>query len=205
MSPKCFTALSMIVEEKSLKALSLWQAWATLVALGDKRYETRSWSTKYRGPVLIHASKYGKELTWCFANPAYRSALTRAGYTNPLQLPLGMALCVVDLVDVIRTEQVQHLISEQERAFGNYADQRFAWKFENLRAFDEQIPMRGAQGLFNVEASYLPAIKAQLRQWHLQHGAGLVECSTCGRSAAADKDIHHTADCGDPQRVEVTR
>jgi hypothetical protein len=38
-----------------VKALTIRQPWASLVALGVKTIETRSWSTKYRGPLLIHA------------------------------------------------------------------------------------------------------------------------------------------------------
>jgi hypothetical protein len=40
-----------------VKALSLWQPWASLVALGVKTIETRSWSTSYRGPLAIHAAR----------------------------------------------------------------------------------------------------------------------------------------------------
>jgi hypothetical protein len=40
-----------------MKCISLIQPWASLVLLGEKRYETRNWSTAYRGPLLIHASK----------------------------------------------------------------------------------------------------------------------------------------------------
>lgn len=40
-----------------MKTLSLWQPWASLVALGIKTIETRSWSTKYRGPLAIHAAR----------------------------------------------------------------------------------------------------------------------------------------------------
>lgn len=40
-----------------MKALTLTQPWATLVAIGAKRIETRSWSTTYRGPLAIHAAK----------------------------------------------------------------------------------------------------------------------------------------------------
>ena len=39
----------------SYKALTLSQPYATLLALGQKRIETRSWSTSFRGPLLIHA------------------------------------------------------------------------------------------------------------------------------------------------------
>lgn len=39
-----------------MKALTLWQPWAALVAAGVKTIETRSWGTDYRGPLAIHAS-----------------------------------------------------------------------------------------------------------------------------------------------------
>lgn len=52
-----------------MKALSLTQPWATLVAIGAKKIETRSWSTSYRGPVAIHASKgYPGRYAWFLEN-----------------------------------------------------------------------------------------------------------------------------------------
>lgn len=40
-----------------MKALSIRQPWAWLIVNGHKDIENRSWATKFRGPVLIHASK----------------------------------------------------------------------------------------------------------------------------------------------------
>ena len=40
-----------------IKAISLWQPWANLIAVGAKKYETRSWKTNYRGALLICASR----------------------------------------------------------------------------------------------------------------------------------------------------
>ena len=40
-----------------MKTITLTQPWATLIAVGAKRIETRSWSTGYRGPIAIHAAK----------------------------------------------------------------------------------------------------------------------------------------------------
>ena len=39
-----------------MKAISLWQPWASLWACQEKQYETRSWKTSYRGPIAIHAA-----------------------------------------------------------------------------------------------------------------------------------------------------
>ena len=40
-----------------MKALTIRQPWASLIAAGVKTIETRSWSTRYRGPLAIHAGK----------------------------------------------------------------------------------------------------------------------------------------------------
>jgi hypothetical protein len=40
-----------------MKAITLTEPWASLVAIGVKTLETRSWSTSYRGPIAIHAAK----------------------------------------------------------------------------------------------------------------------------------------------------
>ena len=40
-----------------MKAILIRQPWAWLIVQGYKDVETRTWSTKYRGPILIHAAK----------------------------------------------------------------------------------------------------------------------------------------------------
>ncbi|MEZ7793182.1 ASCH domain-containing protein [Niallia circulans] len=40
------------------------QPWATLIALGGKEFETRSWQTKYLGKLAIHAGKSVDKEAW---------------------------------------------------------------------------------------------------------------------------------------------
>ncbi len=40
-----------------MKVISIKQPWASLIVYGYKEYEFRTWKTKYRGDILIHASK----------------------------------------------------------------------------------------------------------------------------------------------------
>lgn len=49
-----------------MKALSIRQPWAWLIVNGHKDIENRSWRTKYRGPVLIHAGQtmYRDDYEW---------------------------------------------------------------------------------------------------------------------------------------------
>jgi len=39
-----------------MKAITLWQPWASMLACGAKQFETRSWATNYQGPIAIHAA-----------------------------------------------------------------------------------------------------------------------------------------------------
>lgn len=51
-----------------MKALTIWQPWASLWACGAKGFETRSWATSYRGPIAIHAAalKIPQMIKKCF-------------------------------------------------------------------------------------------------------------------------------------------
>lgn len=132
-----------------MKAITLWQPWASLIAWGEKQYETRNWATNYRGPLAIHASLRftSEEKTICW-QPVFAQALIRHGLEKPSDLQLGAVLCLVDLVDVVRVGTFHRNFSQQEQQFGNYAAGRFAWKLENVRVLQDPIKTRGYQGLW---------------------------------------------------------
>ena len=143
-----------------IKAISLWQPWASLIAIGAKKYETRSWATSYRGPLLICAAKGGLpiiEVRAFLMRPEFYSALSqiipkRGGIEVYPYLPFGQAVAIVDLTDCIRTELFKrgHPVFLRENIFGDFSSGRYAWKLENVRAV-EPFPVRGRQGLFDVE------------------------------------------------------
>jgi hypothetical protein len=138
-----------------MKALSVMQPWATLIALGAKRIETRSWSRSYRGPLAIHASgRMNRDAILSLREPRIREALTAGGYregngpaSNPFGLPLGAVLAVVTLVDVWRITQ-ENVPNEPERIFGDYRPDRFAWRIEDVQRLPEPIPAKGWLGLW---------------------------------------------------------
>lgn len=131
-----------------MRTISLWQPWATLIAIGAKQYETRSWSIGFRGEIAIHAARTGNELPVAKVQP-FCDVLAAAGFTHPSMLPLGVVLCVAEVVDCVRVEQIRDHLSRQERAFGNYADGRYAWRFTNIRVLATPIPARGSQGIWD--------------------------------------------------------
>lgn len=129
-----------------IKALTLHQPWATLIAVGAKQFETRSWATSFRGPVVIHA---GKTLVTQGFDRMFMDMLAMAGCSNLQALPLGVAVCVADLTACYRTEQVRPHLTAMEAAFGFYEVGRAAWKLEHIRVLTPPIPARGQQGLWD--------------------------------------------------------
>jgi hypothetical protein len=138
-----------------MKALTMHQPWASLIALGEKKIETRNWATYYRGRLAIHAAKIFHDDGWEFAayEPCF-SVLASHGLKRD-ELPLGCVLAIVDLESVVMTEyasvSIVHPLSAQERAFGNFGPKRFAWEMKVLRRFTEPIPARGYQGLWDFD------------------------------------------------------
>lgn len=135
---------------KVIKALSLWQPYARAIAVGLKTYETRSWSTPYRGELAIHAAK-----RWTKAERAIIDQLMRK---HPVlvqfwsqQFPLGAMLCTCQLVAIHPVEAVRDEIPQLEHDLGNYADGRFAWELNDIVYLEKSIPTIGRQGLWNWE------------------------------------------------------
>lgn len=134
-----------------MMCISLWQPWASLIAANAKRYETRSWAPRYRGPLLIHAAKKNDaEIKPFLRDPQMRRALT-AGGIDPDTLPFGAVVAVADLTAVYRSEDARRDQSAQELDFGDWSDGRAVWRLDNVRRLASPIPMKGQQGLFEVE------------------------------------------------------
>lgn len=157
------------VPPTTIQVLSLLQPWATLVAVGAKKIETRSWRTEYRGPLAIHASKRmgGAEQVMC-DYPPIRDALRAAGITAWSELPLGAIIATCTLVSCLHiVEQpffqqdlernyhphpgVMTPPEKPERDFGDYGPGRYAWLLADVVALPEPIPARGSLGLWTFD------------------------------------------------------
>lgn len=141
-----------------MKAITLWQPWASLVAYREKRIETRSWYTAYRGPLAIHAAKnFPAEAKLMCKYGEFLIALSRHfpipvfGWdTHYFDLPLGCVIAICRLSSCIQiTESNASGLSEQERAFGDFTPGRFAWMLDDVKRAKTPIPARGFQGLWN--------------------------------------------------------
>jgi len=107
-----------------IKALSVRQPWASLIAEGTKTIELRTWRTSYRGPLLICASKYKKS-----------------------RGPKGVAVAIVDLVDVRLATS-----DDTVAACCTPLLQHYAWILSNSQ-ITPPIPITGRLSIFDVKFS----------------------------------------------------
>lgn len=155
-----------------MKTISLWQPWASLlfcfrpeiwdatadladgpIGIAAKNFETRSWKTSYRGPLLIHAAKrFGADQRSACLSEPFRSVLRNwGGFTSLGDLPRGAIIGCVKLVAVYRAEKMRDVVPKQELTFGDFSSGRYAWRLETPYRFETPVPYRGSQGLFEVD------------------------------------------------------
>lgn len=136
------------------KALTLWQPWASAVALGLKTIETRSWSTAYRGPLAIHAAKRWRPDQVKFYSQACADDRFPIDYPDPrnafVMLPRGAIVATCELLEVRPIGDWRP--SVKEICWGDYRRGRFAWMLGNIRALAKPVEIRrGRQTMFSVD------------------------------------------------------
>jgi len=139
----------------TMKAISLWQPWASAIALGIKTVETRSWQTWYAGPIAIHAAqKRSPELHRTFEELLEIDEI-RFAFEDGLELdynslPFGEVIATARLTDCVPAHRITNL-SDAEVALGDFSQGRFGWMLTDIKRLEITIPARGFQRLFNVE------------------------------------------------------
>jgi len=128
-----------------MKALSLRQPWASLWACGRKSYETRDWSTEYRGPLLIHAAK---TLHTDISEELLAIVEEEFGHRWVAEIPTGALIARCRLIECLPTERIHP--DAEERTQGNFTPGRYAWDITDLNQFRQPIRFRGQLGLFDV-------------------------------------------------------
>lgn len=138
------------MSEIRYRVLTLWQPWATYMAAGIKRYETRSWHPNKaltKGEIImIHAAK-----RWDKKQSRQHSYLSSQFVEIDDIGTITDFGCILGAFRYLGAEQcevVWEQIGEVERAVGNYGPGRYAWEFELMKLADPPIPARGQQGLW---------------------------------------------------------
>lgn len=152
-----------------MKALTLYQPWATFVSSGKKSIETRSWSTRYRGRLLIHAG-----LRPMRADDGSLDLWQSNGDGSSLTLGAIVASC--ELTDVVpvshidsdwgRTEDrvidipmfrglhlyhsgQKSVVIEDQRPYGDFTPGRYAWLLSDIAPTTERCPRCLGHGTVN--------------------------------------------------------
>lgn len=144
-----------------MKVLTLTQPWATLVAIGAKTIETRSWGTSYRGPLAIHAAQgypaWAKRLA--VEQPEFAEVL--AG----VEIRTGVILAVCRLAACVPTDDLDEggvialdpligtdsfRMTDREWAFGDFSRGRKAWLLADVRPLDVPLHIGGKLGLWDL-------------------------------------------------------
>ena len=126
-----------------MKTLTIKQPWATLIMQGYKRFEFRSWQTKYRGDLLIHA---GKGID--------KETMKRLVKYLPEELPYGKILGKVKLVDCIKMspEFKELLLKENSDIYTKSSFQEnYGWQVSEVEVFDKPIEAKGHLSLWEYE------------------------------------------------------
>lgn len=141
-----------------MKALTLHEPWASLIAYGWKEVETRGWYTSYRGPLAIHAALRKPDPTEL---SRVTFTLGHRGCEVP-PLTFGAVVCVCQLVACLPAQLVEYKAKqlkewfepkhgwELERLLGNYDAGRWAWILRDVQRLDRPLAVRGMRKLWSL-------------------------------------------------------
>ena len=132
-----------------MKVISLLEPWASLIKEKVKHIETRSWATKYRGELYIHASK--RNLTKQNLID-YKELLSLLSETN---FEYGFIIAKCKLVDCVLMDAalIKEISENHPKQYlcGDWQVGRYAWLLEDVEALEEPIPAKGQLGIWQYK------------------------------------------------------
>lgn len=132
-----------------MKVLSIKEPFASLVSVGIKKIETRSWKTNYRGEIYIHAS-----LSKTGSSDKNRFDKLINLLPKDYELKYGNIICKCNLKDCIYMTE-EYVLKMQnnttEYLCGRYEVGRYAWILDDIEILAEPILAKGKLGIWNFE------------------------------------------------------
>lgn len=146
-----------------MKAITLHQPYASLIAAGAKTIETRSWPPpqSMRGePIAIHAGKVTAD-PHCGLFSRECERILGPGWRT--DLPAGAVVAIARLADWHRTCERNTSpgplddLSPENLLFGGWKCGQYAWMLTDIVRLAAPLPMRGHQGIWTLPEP-LPAL-----------------------------------------------
>lgn len=153
-----------------MKALTVRQPWATLIALGIKRIETRTRDTKHRGPLAIHAAatmpcRIGQRLRlgdFEVERDSRTGLLLRSDTLAwPYRLPVREIVALTTLFQTRSTDSGEHSPDEREITLGDHTPGWWAWSLSSVVPVRHSPVLRGQLGIWTVPPTAAATIAAQ--------------------------------------------
>lgn len=117
-----------------MKALTIKEPWASLIINGYKKYEFRSWNTKYRGKVLIHAGKSFDEVN------RKRFEHLNLDYAN------GEIIGEAEIVDckLVDNDFYEKYLKDNSLVYRKSGfNEKYAFVLKNVIRYEKRIPCKG--------------------------------------------------------------
>ena len=132
-----------------LSAISILQPWAGFILSGSKRVENRTWQTRHRGPLLIHAGQNRRMLERTVPDHWFDLAgIIRHDALNRGEFKTGAVLGIVNVVDVRLAVGKQPTSWHDPPTPGRKS---YWWELSDAVLFDKPIEHQGRLMLFDVE------------------------------------------------------
>lgn len=158
---------------RQLKALTIWQPHATLLAVGARKVETRSWGCTPGQPLLIHAAAKWDLSIADRCQTAVRlldrhsfepqSAAQLEIRNTAFRDTLGMALAVVRVEEIVPMPLVHKTRwNTFDQEFAGFGNGRRGWRLTDVVALPLGIKLIGKQSLWDVPAADVERIAEAL-------------------------------------------
>lgn len=158
-----------------MRAVTLYQPYAQLIAWGEKRVETRGWKANHRGLLAIHAGADRRYSEQALQVPEIMRAFVDRS-VRPDHLPYGAVVAVARVIDCVPAEDVytallragfQECIQPEfsmrnERAMGDLSPGRFGWILDDVQVLHDPVPASGRQMLWTLPEDVELAVLRQI-------------------------------------------
>lgn len=159
-----------------MKVLTVRPPWADCIGCGSKRFETRSWATRYRGALAIHSGMGDldeiraytgmREFQWALGPLVGRSVEANGDVVwcgvMPEHVHRGEIVAVCRLEDCIATVDLPLSRYRHEERLGDFFPGRFAWLLTGVVRLVQPLKLVGNLGLLDVPDGLARKIREQL-------------------------------------------